>query len=775
MSVRAGGGLHVCRGELRLARDAAEPLREVPLRPDPLSLFARVYDQLRSDLQEDATVAIDLLAASPQRRRRLRRQLARQADQRGLGGGSKRGSGGGGDRLQNAALNLFPDARARGGSNGGNGRASTVELVRQRHELRQLSTKLLDVDAMFEIQVLLRTRSRVPERADATFKSLLAAFEIFGADNEFTVSGISIFGAVFFGADAPWRRRWFDMRLERGYFRPSSRRGGNIVNAREIAGLLKPPTRHCPDDNVVRAGPYLSPAPRDLPVYRRRPGVLPLGRVLRDGERVMVGMDTSEFFFGAVFGRSRFGKTELALVQLAHVAIVEGAGALFFDPHIDGIERLKPYLAGEGVRDRVVELNLARRSLDATHVGWNLLSMEGLGPERVADRAQGVIDAFGVAAGWSGRGAPRTTAILTNAVNSLLELGLQLPSDLQPTIFTIPRLLLDEDWRAAAVTRLPEHLALFWKTTFENFGPDAYGPLNQLVSRLASNPTVRATFGSGQSTYDPRRAMDTRKIILASPPAVTDSLVSSLIMQGHIDAARSRADTPPEQRPTFYAWFDETQIYDQAVSSNRGTAIAEILEQTAKYGWRAVPMAQSPHRLSDPTIEALTTNASFMITTATSPKGAKFFAEQWDAADAKSAVQQLERYHYIAQPTHNGRRVDPFRLDGVPLEELWAAHNHPEQLDELESAIDHACRPRTVRETLEQIEGHDDRILDALAGTTPADHPAPAPAPPVRFESQPLPAKQDDDQAPPPPRRTGGSFTVEPVIAPPRRKREREQ
>jgi hypothetical protein len=769
VSVRAGGGLHVCRGELRLARDAAQPLREVPLRPDPLSLFARVFDMLRSDLDEDATVAIDLLPASPQQRRRLRKRLLRQADRRGLAGRPARSNGGSslGGILHDAARELGVDRGPRGGSPG-NGRLRPVDLVSQRHELRQLSTKLLDVDAMFELQVLIRTRSRVPQRADAMFKGLLSAFEVFGADNEFTVSGINLFGA-----DAPWRKGWFDLRFERGYFRPAGRRGGNIVNAREIAGLLKPPTRHCPDDNVVRAGPYLSPAPRDLPTYRQRPGVLPLGRVLRDGERVMVGMDTSEFFFGGVFGRSRFGKTELALVQLAHVAIVEAAGALFFDPHIDGIERLKPYLAGAGVRDRVVELNLGRRSLDAPHVGWNLLSMDGLGPERLADRSRAVVDSFMLAGGWSGKSHPRATAMLMNAVDSLLYLALRLPADLQPTIFTMRRLLTDAEWRSAAATRLPERLASYWEGYYANQPVDAPGPILNLVSRLEQVPTVRATFGSPQSTYDPRRAMDGSRIVLAAPPTVTDDLVASLIMQGHIDAARSRIDTPPDQRPIVYWWFDETQIYDKAVSSTRGTAVAEVLEQTAKYGVRAVPMAQSPHRMSDPTIEALTTNASFMITTATSPKGARFFADQWGSADAARAVQQLERWHYIAQPTHRGRRVDPFRLDGVPLEELWGEHRKPEQLDKLEAAINAACRPRTVRETLEMIEGHDDRILEALSGSAedvPGRFQRPAAAPVA------APAGADEPAAAPRERQAGGSFTVRPVTPPPRRpKREPEQ
>ncbi|MCA1700281.1 MAG: hypothetical protein LC790_15820, partial [Actinobacteria bacterium] len=104
------------------------------------------------------------------------------------------------------------------------------------------------------------------------------------------------------------------------------------------------------------------------------------------------------------------------------------------------------------VAERVVEINLARRGMHCTHVAWNLLSMDGLGLERVAERAAAVIDSFAVGAGWSGRSAGRTMAILSNAVYSLLYLGLRLPSELAPTIFTIPRFLIDEDWREATLS-----------------------------------------------------------------------------------------------------------------------------------------------------------------------------------------------------------------------------------------------------------------------------------------------------------------------------------
>jgi hypothetical protein len=59
----------------------------------------------------------------------------------------------------------------------------------------------------------------------------------------------------------------------------------------------------------------------------------------------MVGMDTATYLFGTICGRSGMGKTETALKQFLHVALIEGDGCLFFDPHADAnTQRLPPYL-----------------------------------------------------------------------------------------------------------------------------------------------------------------------------------------------------------------------------------------------------------------------------------------------------------------------------------------------------------------------------------------------------------------------------------------------
>ena len=135
-------------------------------------------------------------------------------------------------------------------------------------------------------------------------------------------------------------------------FRPAKR---SVVNANEIAGLLKPPTRHCNAPGVVRAGAAVAAPPRDLPTYKYRRGVLPLGQVMRDDQLITVGMNVDEFFFGGLFGRSRFGKTELALVRSL---VASGSSTR-------GAETVEVLVGGPGcIDDRHTRIGV-RRTLDA--------------------------------------------------------------------------------------------------------------------------------------------------------------------------------------------------------------------------------------------------------------------------------------------------------------------------------------------------------------------------------------------------------------------------
>jgi len=685
------GDLETVRAELVLARPSTEPLRRAGLDPDPLTGFARAMEALEPSAGDEAIVCVDLLPVAAGKRRRMRRRLLRDARRRGGG--------------QDLAVEAGLDALLRGG--GRRAQTEPADLVARRLGRHALDRKLGTDEPLFQLQVLVRAASPVPGRAKAQLVALLAAFDTFAGENHLRASGFPLPGLTFIGSDLPGRRGRFDRRVVTERFRPARRR---LVTAGEIAGLLKPPTARCPSANVLRAGAAVGPPPRGLPTFDHQPELMPMGKVAdEDGERV-VGVPLRDSFFSYMAGRSRFGKTETALGQFVHLAR-SGQGCLLLDPHHDGIERVKPYLTDAGIRDRVVEIDLTDTQLQPA---WNLLSAAGRSPARAAGQVDAIVDAFASALRWDEVNA-RALNLTSQSVQALADLARALPPELAPTIFEIPVLLSDDSWRAAVLPYVSPPVRRFFEERFPRLSSEAITPVTNLIDRLNLSPAAAALFGNPSCSYDVRAAMDRRSIVLICPGwgSTRDRLIANFALFDAFHAALSRGELPVDRRSHFWMWFDEAQIYDGA---SNGT-FAALLEQIGKFGGRGTLMNQNPERLSPATRDAIFTNRSHIATTALDAKGSKLLARELAHGVDPEGVAYLARFHTLASVTLNGEISPPFRLSGVPLEELHPGDFKPEDVPLLDEAIARNTGRVPVAETLAGLEDHPKRIVAHLAGS----------------------------------------------------------
>jgi hypothetical protein len=680
--------VEVARAELVLARASSEPLNAAVLDPDPLAGFARAIEGIDPASGDTATICVDLLPVTPGKRRRLRRRLLRRARR-------QQPAPPPGDAL----ADLLGGDRRRGG-------APPAELVERWVGRQALARKLGTAEPLFEIQVLVKVASPVPGRAKAQLAGVLAAFDAFAGENHLRVSGLRIPGVAFLGSDLPGRRRRFDRRLASGLFRPARRR---VVTASEIAGLLKPPSKQCAAPNVLRSGGAVPPPPRGLPTFTGQAGLLPLGNVETEAGERLVGVPLADTFFFYMSGRSRFGKTETAIGQFLHLAR-SGQGCLFLDPHLDAIERIKDYLTEEGLRERVVEVNLADPDRQPA---WNLFAVRGRSPKRAAGQVDAVVDSFSSALRWDEINA-RALNLTTQAAQAMVDLARQLPAELAPTIFEIPVLLSDEDWRSAVLPHVSPPVRQFFTERFPLLAPEAVTPVTNLIDRLRAAPATAALLGNPLATYDIRAAMDEGKIVLVCPGSGSgrDRLIANFVVFDALHGAKSRADLQPERRRWFSLWLDEVQIYDGATS---GT-LAALLEQVAKYAVRALLLNQNPERLTAATRDAVTTNRSHLVTTALNSKGAGLLARELGGEVSAETIAQLARFHSLASVTLDGEISRPFRLAGVPVEELFPEERHPEDVPALDAAIDASMARVPVAETLAGLDRHPQEIVKQLAG-----------------------------------------------------------
>ncbi len=687
--VRPAAGA-VARVELVLARSSIEPLRQVGLDPDPLMSVARAIGNVEHEAGEAAEVCIDLLPLTAGRRGRVRRRLLRQARREHQ------------HQSVGAAFGELIDSPRRGGRGG----ALPADLVERRSGQRALTSKLGSPEPLFELQVLVQATAPTRGRAVQLVQGLAATFDQFTGENHFRARGLRLPGglALLGGADGLLRRRRFDRRLRTGLFRPG--RAG-IVTASEIAGLLKPPSVKCVAPNVVRSGGVIPPPPSGLPTFHGQPDLLPLGRVsTQRGER-LVGVPLRDTFFSYMGGRSRYGKTETAIGQCLHLAR-SGHGVFFLDPHEDAIAKLKGYLTDEGLRERVVEINLADPDRQP---GWNLFASHGLPASRRAERVDAVVDAFASALNW-GEQNTRALNLITQAAQALTELSARLPQALAPTLFQVPTLLGNDEWRDAVLPFVSPATRSFFVDRFPRLSTEAITPVTNLIDRLRVSPSVAALLGSPVSTYDVRAAMDRGQIVLACPGSgsVRDRLIANFLVYDLLHQAKTRAELAPEQRRPFYLFLDEVQTYDGAASDT----LAALLEQAAKYGIRACLFNQNPERLSPATWNAVSTNRSHLMSTAMNSKAAAMLAREWGGQVKPDVLTKIERYTYLASVTLNAEISPPFLIHGVPVEDLFPDAYRPDQLGALEDAIDRATGRRAITGAVAALNDHDQAILQHL-------------------------------------------------------------
>lgn len=668
------------RTELQLSQASVEPLNRLALDPDPLQPFAAAMKSLRPQTGERVRVCVDLLPAAGQRRSRLRRRLKREA--RRLHGERR------------SLAEILNNERRRGPSD-------PADLFERRMVGQALNEKLREAGPLYEAQILLCSEAAERPRAKETMRFLLAAIEPFAGHNWLRPSGLGLGDVVFLGADNPLRRSGFDRRLATGHFRPARRM---ILTARELAGFLKPPNAHCVSENIVRSGALL-PAPPALPSFEEDdPELIPLGRV--DGERGkrIVGIRNADTFFTYIAGRSRYGKTETAIAQFVHL-VRNGHGGLFLDPHGDALTRIKPYLAGPDLASRVVEIDVGPGS-DWTLPGWNLFELSGRDDAAVEARVEAVVDAFASTMQWDDR-STRAINLTTQAARALAHVAQALPPELAPTIFQFLPLLSEERWREAVLPFLPKASQRFWLDRFPLLAEEAITPLTNLVDRLRVSTPMAALLGQSRSTYKVREAMDNGWIVLAHPGSggTRERLLANLLLFDILHAAKGRAETKAASRKPFWVFLDEVQTYDGVASGN----LAALLEQSAKFGLRAVVLNQNPERLNPQTLNALTTNRSHLLTSALNSKAAALLTKEWGRRVNPEAVTQLARYRFIAQVTHRGELSRPFALEGIRVEDVVDLPSG----NGAEPSRGPATRTEAA-EVMEHLETLDDLILAAL-------------------------------------------------------------
>lgn len=328
-----------------------------------------------------------------------------------------------------------------------------------------------------------------------------------------------------------------------------------------------------------------------------------------------------------VIGKTGMGKSTL-LENMAVQDIQNGEGIVFIDPHGKTAELLLEYIPENRIKDVVYFA-----PFDLEHpISFNVL--ESVGPDKRHLVVSGLMSTFKKI--WKDAWSARMEYILTNTLLALLEYP-------DSTLLGVNRMLSEKNFRNDVVAHVTDPaVKAFWTEEFANYtermAAEAVPAIQNKVGQFTANPLIRNLIGQPKSSFDLRRMMDERKIMIINLSKgkvgdVSANLLGGMLITKIYLAAMSRADIPDRlarSLPDFYLYVDEFQNF-------ANESFADILSEARKYKLNLTVAHQYIEQMEEEVRAAVFGNVGTMITFRVGAYDAevleKEFAPQFTAED----------------------------------------------------------------------------------------------------------------------------------------------
>jgi energy-coupling factor transporter ATP-binding protein EcfA2 len=328
-----------------------------------------------------------------------------------------------------------------------------------------------------------------------------------------------------------------------------------------------------------------------------------------------------------VVGKTGMGKSTL-LENMAVQDIQNGEGMAFIDPHGSAAETLLEYIPEHRINDVVYFA-----PFDLEHpISFNV--MEDVGQDKRHLVVSGLMSTFKKI--WVDAWSARMEYILTNALLVLIEYP-------DTTLLSVNRIFNDKAYRLKVVDYCTDPaVKSFWVDEFANyterFAAEALPAIQNKIGQFTGNPLIRNIIGQPHSSFDFRKCMDEKKIVIMNLSKglvgeTNANLLGSMLTTRIYLAAMSRADLPVAQMkvmPNFYFYVDEFQSFANATFAN-------ILSEARKYHLNLIIAHQYIEQMEEEVRDAVFGNVGTTISFRVGPFDAEtletVFTPRFLAAD----------------------------------------------------------------------------------------------------------------------------------------------
>ncbi len=362
-----------------------------------------------------------------------------------------------------------------------------------------------------------------------------------------------------------------------------------------------------------------------------------------------------------VIGKTGMGKSTL-LENLAIQDINNGEGVCVIDPHGSMAEKLLHYIPESRVKDVVYFA-----PFDGEHpIGLNML--EKVSPDKRYLVANGLMSAFKkIFTDGDGKGtfSARMEYVLNNIILALLENENQ-------TLLGVNRMLFDKEFRKFIVSNVTDPTVKdFWVNEYANYtektAQDLAPAIQNKIGQFVSNPLIRNIIGQQKTSFDIRKLMDEKKILIVnlSKGKVGEgnaNLLGSLLITKIYLAAMSRADVGAyelEKLPPFYFYVDEFQNF-------ANESFASILSEARKYNLALTVAHQYIEQMQDEVKAAVFGNIGTMVVFRVGATDAEIFEKEFAPYFTMDDIVNLSAYQVYLRLMIDGVGSNPFSAHMLP-------------------------------------------------------------------------------------------------------------
>ncbi len=356
-----------------------------------------------------------------------------------------------------------------------------------------------------------------------------------------------------------------------------------------------------------------------------------------------------------VIGKTGMGKSTV-LENMAVQDIQNGEGTGFIDPHGSTAEKLLDYVPEHRIKDVVY---FAPFDIEYP-ISFNV--MEDVGADKRHLVVSGLMSSFKKI--WVDAWSARMEYILTNILLALLEYP-------DSTLLGVNRMLADKEYRKKVVENVSDpSVRSFWLDEFAKYGDkymqEAGAAIQNKIGQFTSNPLIRNIIGQSKSSFDIRKIMDEKKILIMnlSKGRVGEqnaSLLGSMLITKIYLGAMSRADADAEtlrRLPNFYFYVDEFQSFSS-------DSFADILSEARKYKLNLTIAHQYVEQMSEVVQAAVFGNVGTMIVFRVGSFDAQIFEKEFAPQFVADDIVNLGQYQMYLRLMIDGVGSKPFSARGM--------------------------------------------------------------------------------------------------------------